>query len=661
MKFLLTLMLILLSVALLYPQTLKVEPYGVSPGEVVADTLGDPNYLGIKDRRFSGLTNVGVETKVYLIGTFEDSILTASGWNMLSQPGGSDASLSEPTEVDESSEIITFIPDKVGKYEVEFYDGTTSDTVVISAGTYVGSVIDNCSFSVCHGSISTGWQGTGHATMLDRGLDGEVSSHYGESCVECHSVGYDPFAKNDGFDDFEFVFPDTLFVGMADSMYETYPEAMGRANIQCESCHGPFAGSHPISMSVSIEAGNCAYCHDDGSHHIFPSQWKISRHANLNRQYTRTSCGKCHNGKGFIEWVEAGKPNSLAEEVDANYNITCASCHDPHDATNPNQLRTVDVTLPNGDVITEGGKGKLCMNCHNSRRVLPDRINEDLADGDAPEPHHGPQAEVLSTLNVETFGEKLPTSPHMQASLPGGEANACVNCHMSDEGDLATAGMHTFSMVDSQGEDNVAACSPCHAPFGDEFGDKLFYLNGNADHDGDGTAEGLQHEVEGLLDTLYSVLPKDESNDIAVDSTTSYEVGAAIYNYYLVEEDRSMGIHNPAFIVSLLQLSIAKARGEATAIRPFDGKVPVSYALSQNYPNPFNPSTEIEFSIKKAGDVSLKVYDLLGREVRTLVDEDMAAGTYKVRFDGTNLASGVYIYRIVAGEFSAIKKMVLVK
>ncbi len=90
-------------------------------------------------------------------------------------------------------------------------------------------------------------------------------------------------------------------------------------------------------------------------------------------------------------------------------------------------------------------------------------------------------------------------------------------------------------------------------------------------------------------------------------------------------------------------------------------KVVFAYKLEQNYPNPFNPTTSISFSIKEAGFVSLKVYDLLGREVTTLVSENRPAGNYTVAFNASSLGSGVYFYTLSSGGFSQTKKMMLVK
>jgi len=86
-----------------------------------------------------------------------------------------------------------------------------------------------------------------------------------------------------------------------------------------------------------------------------------------------------------------------------------------------------------------------------------------------------------------------------------------------------------------------------------------------------------------------------------------------------------------------------------------------TYSLSQNYPNPFNPETNIRFTIPESDQVSLTVYDMLGREVQVLLDENMYAGEHTVRFDASHLPSGVYIYRINAGEFTESKRMIFAK
>ena len=88
---------------------------------------------------------------------------------------------------------------------------------------------------------------------------------------------------------------------------------------------------------------------------------------------------------------------------------------------------------------------------------------------------------------------------------------------------------------------------------------------------------------------------------------------------------------------------------------------PAVFELKQNYPNPFNPISEIGFRIAEAGHVTLKVYDLIGREVATLLNERKTPGSYTVRFDAGDLATGIYLYRLTAGTFVQTRKMILAK
>jgi hypothetical protein len=96
-------------------------------------------------------------------------------------------------------------------------------------------------------------------------------------------------------------------------------------------------------------------------------------------------------------------------------------------------------------------------------------------------------------------------------------------------------------------------------------------------------------------------------------------------------------------------------------IKKISGEIPREYMLSQNYPNPFNPSTNISFAIPKAGNVILKVYDIMGRETKTIINEYLKAGTYTVDFDASELPSGIYLYAISTGDFTETRKMMLIK
>ena len=106
--------------------------------------------------------------------------------------------------------------------------------------------------------------------------------------------------------------------------------------------------------------------------------------------------------------------------------------------------------------------------------------------------------------------------------------------------------------------------------------------------------------------------------------------------------------------------------GGISFIEEIELKQPSNFYLTQNYPNPFNPVTKIKFEIpgQARNDntlVTLKIYDLLGREIATLINEEKPAGKYEVEFNATNLPSGIYFYRIQAGDFIKTRKMVLLR
>lgn len=100
---------------------------------------------------------------------------------------------------------------------------------------------------------------------------------------------------------------------------------------------------------------------------------------------------------------------------------------------------------------------------------------------------------------------------------------------------------------------------------------------------------------------------------------------------------------------------------ELIGIQQISHEAPDSFSLTQNYPNPFNPVTNINFQLSKSAFVRLTVFDMLGKEVEVLVNEELRAGTYNTDWNASNYASGVYFYRLEAGDFSDIRKMVLVK
>lgn len=164
--------------------------------------------------------------------------------------------------------------------------------------------------------------------------------------------------------------------------------------------------------------------------------------------------------------------------------------------------------------------------------------------------------------------------------------------------------------------------------FGDSHNGTIVGVNGTILHSSDG-GQTWSSQSSGTLESMYGVYFADAEKGTAVGdgglilNTTS---GGTVW-----VEDRP----SPS--------------------------IPEELVLRQNYPNPFNPSTTIEYEVPSQSNVSLKVYDVLGRLVQVLIEEQKSAGTYIATFDGSKLSSGIYIYRLRVGELCQAKKLVLIK
>jgi hypothetical protein len=123
----------------------------------------------------------------------------------------------------------------------------------------------------------------------------------------------------------------------------------------------------------------------------------------------------------------------------------------------------------------------------------------------------------------------------------------------------------------------------------------------------------------------------------------------------------AVGSDGTVFLADGIEGLFAYEYSTATASAEEYSKNPVVYELIQNYPNPFNPSTTIEFTLPKSEFVELKIYNILGKEVSTLVSNKLNQVNHTFQFDGMNLASGIYFYLIETGEFQDVKKMILIK
>lgn len=547
-----------------------------------------------------GLKNVGVGAPIYIEAQVPaGTVVTGVAWTLAGKPDGSAAELAESplgSEVpiynpgDREVNLVAgrrvLTPDVVGHYTVSAVvsseAGETTLSQVFTGATYTGVGEPGLMFrdppqcALCHSDQVHSWSGTNHASAMTRKVDGIGTSRFLDRCLKCHNTGFDttPAADNGGFDDVArllgWVMPETAAPGN----WEAMPDALKElSNVQCESCHGPGSqhtrsGGNPAFITMSTSSGDCGQCHDSAPYHTKNTQWNLSRHAVATRYPTgegRESCVGCHSGVGFIDRLDGLAQSEYRTEWEA---IVCASCHDPHNAANPHQLRQVDhVTLMNGVRVTGGGNGRICMNCHISRRDAEEYVQEYHGRFG---PHHGPQTDMLAGTNAVEYDRHIPSSAHLFAVQ-----DTCASCHMqelpNDHPGKNLSGEHTFKSIwDAGTPDNhaddvhlVNACVQCHGPI------ESFDF-ARQDFDGDGDIEGVQTEVHGLMAMLANHLPPlgENSVDVTPEYTPAQLKGA--FNYLFVEADGSHGIHNTSYTVNILKASIADLTGDGTIMGDSD-------------------------------------------------------------------------------------------
>lgn len=299
----------------------------------------------------------------------------------------------------------------------------------------------------------------------------------------------------------------------------------------CEGDEGP-AGPEGTAT--------CVDCHNDDTQIVaISAQWDNSTHATGgNFERNGSSCSRCHTSEGFVAYLDTGEGG----EPENPSAIGCFTCHEPH--TNYNfDLRTSDpVELMLGGTFDQGD-GNLCANCHQGRTPSPE-IPESgtiTITNTRFGVHHGPQANILSGSGAYVFaGETYGSSGHANAVT-----NGCPECHMASPYG-AQAGGHTWNLAyEYHGSvtDLVSGCETCHPSIDDfSYGD-------------------VQEDIEALLATLSDILINDvgimNDSEESVAGDWSVAAAGAFLNYKMILEDRSLGIHNPAYVEDVLEASIA--------------------------------------------------------------------------------------------------------
>ncbi len=644
-----------------------------------------------------GMKIVPKNNFVYLsVFNFGDTTsIQSQTWSLLSKPTGSGATIVNIPSLN----WVKFLADSTGTYNVQVSITTSSGTkdttmniycaTFIGVGNFEGVVGDFPKCMTCHGSspsfqtIFNNWKNSPHGQTFKYMID-SGSTSFGTSCMKCHTTGYDHnrYAINGGFDDrartLGWIWANWSppKPGNWDSLKTKFPGLVNFATIGCESCHGP--GSEHAStvdtnkIDQSINSGKCAKCHDNPWRYPTYAQWKNSLHSNAlfegrtiaaNQRNTFGDCNRCHDGYTYVGFTKglAYPPNITTADQEM---IGCASCHDPHGNSNQHSLRNRPAgsdTLSGGYTYPTAGNGKVCLDCHKARRnpvwyVLGRSVTSTWG------PHGSTQGDVLMGRNAASFGG----IPYISGSHKN-ISNTCVGCHMAATTDTGTVtrdkvGGHSMNLhYSATNYDHMTGCVSCH-PGKSSFDDFI----APDDFDGDNVIEPWQKEVEGCIRKLRIALPPAGVDSvrwqlIAADSNNT-NLRRAYWNYLYILNDGSLGMHNPFYSIQVLLTSVQYAVG----VQNISSEIPSKYELSQNYPNPFNPATKINFAVTKTENVSIKIYDMTGREVITLINQKLNPGKYSTDWQGINsggvkVASGVYFYRMITPSFVDVKKMVLVK
>ncbi|MFC1755333.1 carboxypeptidase regulatory-like domain-containing protein [Thermoproteota archaeon] len=528
----------------------------------------------------NGLSNIGKGTYALLQtlnNTHDTDDIISWSWT-LDAPMNSAAIIE-----DNDTQFPRFKTDVQGKYMVSLTVETTeghtySDTMPVYAGDYSG--VSKC--AACHsGSVMpdkvTPWSETGHADKFEASFGSYSGTR--DYCIRCHVLAYDETADNGGFDDVlrslgwdpaDMSAMSFIKANPAGNMtirdITANPTLTATINIQCETCHGPGDDAH--TSALSFESDVCLQCHAQYPDYIQSAHYLNSGRNNLHMAES-TDCADCHTGQGFVNYFIRGEelvfpnmvtPNNPANMIEPELQspIGCVTCHDPHTATHPDepnegkslQLRTSgEVTSPQGWIV-DAGESKVCVICHSNKRDVA-YLEKYLDSGNSRGPHSNTQSDVFYGEGVITWGENFSDSPHLFLTPDG-----CIKCHMVD-------GDHSWSMVASDGTEKIETCMQtfCHSAGTITTFNKI----SRSDFDGDGTIEGVGTEIEGLLEQLREVLPKKEDGTLYTSGFNNAGLTVleleAYWNYNVINNDGSNGIHNTQFVVQVLQETISQLGG----------------------------------------------------------------------------------------------------
>ena len=455
------------------------------------------------------------------------------------------------------------------------------------------------------------------------------SRNIAKNCNGCHASGVEFWQDGNGewLSKGAPVIDEEKYAGMVNYFDLDGDGDLDQINTGCERCHG--AGSdhaatgdktkiiNPANLTADEANNMCGMCHSRGKslpnntfgfpyHDDTLTDWTIGEMVSdvysdgggyWGDKVAEGPTNSTKHHQQFLDLYQSSKPTYTYHQV------TCFECHDVHNDTKHHITKQVIETDSLGaeiTIVTENDNNTLCLSCHATHGAFEDISVEMVADYEN---------------NIDGIGAIVSDHTKHPYDPTGNGSSRCSKCHMPKVGKSAVAydmHSHTFEVIPPQKTNEFAmpnACaSSCH--------------------------RGIENGANPIFNT-----GADES---LTDWTEAADVALA---------DKLMETYGPE----------GSWWAHTVSVERVANIVPNEFTLSQNYPNPFNPSTTIDFAITEQGPVNITIYDAVGQAVEELVNDFVPAGAYKIHWNASRFASGVYFYRMEAGQFVQTQKMILLK
>ena len=546
----------------------------------------------------------------------------------------------------------------------------------------------------CHASEKTNWLSGRHANTQNdvagelaanwqgQTADSVINGSAAENCVACHS----PLSvtTNGGMNEVQVM---GHFFTVTGGAYTDSTHAADTANwphVGCNTCHDvPI--NHPAGLpttsifnstsanydSIGSVSLLCGQCHGtsrftDTDHRIYDA-WKLSRHGRRGQGDVASELASSWAGQ---------TPNDVINGPDAE---NCVACHAPT-AVNQKRGDTTEVMVLNRFFTTVGG-------VFTSSTTVADSSHWPDVDCIACHDPHRP--DTLSYYNSSTRKYEVMGSPNQLCGQCHGNLRFPETDHLSYNIESGTGGIGVPDQITMPG----TKCTSCHMQKGEIDGTNSLMYKGHSwsvfirETDGSTTASCTSCNAGMNADSARAVIDQRKAVFYSIDSLAQVEVALADtfmqgvsdsvklryleeakHNLAFAESDESGGFHNYLYSTALLNDAIAKSNEIVTGVERDGSYKPARFALLQNHPNPFNPTTTLKYQLPITSKVDLRVYNLLGQVVATLVDEVQPSGSKSIDWNASGFASGLYFYRLEAVSesdpsktFTQVKKMLLLK